>query len=109
MALLRVQPDMVIGHSQGEIAAAYVAGGLSLADAARVVTARSQAIVELAGTGGMASVGLPIDQVVDRLTRWDGQIAVAAHNSPISTVVTGDPAAVQEFVTGCAGEGILRG
>ncbi|WP_373122943.1 type I polyketide synthase [Mycobacterium marinum] len=102
-----VQPDMVIGHSQGEIAAAYVAGGLSLADAARVVTARSQAIVELAGTGGMASVGLPIDQVVDRLTPWDGQIAVAAHNSPISTVVTGDPAAVQEFVTGCAGEGIF--
>ncbi|OSC36755.1 type I polyketide synthase [Mycobacterium decipiens] len=102
-----VRPDMVIGHSQGEIAAAYVAGGLSLADAARVVAVRSQAIAELAGTGGMASVALPVVQVVDRLTRWDGRISVAAHNSPTSTVIAGDPAALQEFVTDCAGEGVF--
>jgi len=51
-----VRPDVVVGHSQGEIAAACVAGALSLQDAARVITARSSALVALAGRGGMVSV-----------------------------------------------------
>ena len=54
-----VQPDVVVGHSQGEIAAAYVAGGLSLEDAARLVVLRSRALVGLMGRGGMVSVALP--------------------------------------------------
>ena len=62
-----VQPDAVVGHSQGEIAAACVAGVLSLADAARVVALRSQAIATgLAGRGGMLSVALPEHQVRQR-------------------------------------------
>ncbi|WP_244948827.1 type I polyketide synthase [Micromonospora endolithica] len=84
-----VEPDAVIGHSQGEIAAAYVAGALSLEDAARVVVLRSQAIVALAGTGGLMSVPLPAGTVAQRLT---GGISVAAVNGPRSTVVAGDPA-----------------
>src|SRR3954462_1159392 len=55
-----VHPDAVVGHSQGESAAAVVAGGLSLRDAARVVALRSQAIRTLSGDGGMASVALPL-------------------------------------------------
>ena len=51
-----VRPDAVIGHSQGEIAAAYVAGALSLRDAARVVTLRSKLLTALAGPGGMVSI-----------------------------------------------------
>ncbi|WP_415823721.1 SDR family oxidoreductase, partial [Mycobacterium basiliense] len=102
-----VQPDFVIGHSQGEIAAAYVAGGLSLADAARVVALRSKAIAELGSAGGMASVGLPAEQVTARLEPWAGRISVAAHNSPTSTVVSGDATALQEFVTTCEGEDIF--
>ena len=51
-----VRPDAVIGHSQGEIAAAYVAGALSLRDAARVVTLRSKLLLALAGRGGMVSL-----------------------------------------------------
>ena len=53
-----VEPAMVVGHSQGEIAAAYIAGGLSLEDAALVVALRSRALASLAGRGGIVSVAL---------------------------------------------------
>jgi len=89
-----VFPDAVVGHSQGEIAAAAVTGALSLADAARVVALRSQAIRDdLAGLGGMVSVGLPADQIDLGERVW-----VAAINSPTSTVVAGDPDALDELV-----------
>ena len=65
-----VQPDVVVGHSQGEIAAAHVAGGLSLEDAACVVALRSQALASLAGRGGMVSFSLPSSQIAERLQRW---------------------------------------
>ncbi|MFM9559455.1 acyltransferase domain-containing protein, partial [Streptomyces caniscabiei] len=58
-----VEPAAVVGHSQGEIAAAVVAGALSLEDGARVVALRSRAILALSGQGGMASVQLPVDEV----------------------------------------------
>ncbi len=100
-----VEPDAVMGHSQGEIAAACVAGALSLEDAAKVVTLRSQAIARgLAGRGGMVSVGLPADQVEERLTRWGGAISVAAVNGPGSVVVSGDPVALDEMVAELEGE-----
>ncbi|MGW7757244.1 type I polyketide synthase [Streptomyces violaceusniger] len=102
-----VEPDAVMGHSQGEIAAACVAGALSLEDAAKVVALRSQAIaVGLAGRGGMVSVGLPVDQVRDRIAAWDGGISVAAVNGPGSVVVSGDPVALDEMVAQLEGEEI---
>lgn len=67
---LGVRPDAVIGHSQGEIAAAVVAGGLSLADGAQVVALRSRALGELAGTGAMVSIALPLPAVQRLLTPW---------------------------------------
>ncbi|MFE2185202.1 type I polyketide synthase [Streptomyces sp. NPDC059455] len=100
-----VEPDAVMGHSQGEIAAACVAGALSLEDAAKVVTLRSQAIAAgLAGRGGMVSVGLPVDQVKDRIAAWDGAISVAAVNGPGSIVVSGDAKALDEMVAKLEGE-----
>ncbi|WP_158897445.1 acyltransferase domain-containing protein, partial [Streptomyces hygroscopicus] len=70
-----VEPSAVVGHSQGEIAAACVAGGLSLEDGARVVALRSRAIAGgLAGRGGMASVALPLGEVEARLVRWVGRL-----------------------------------
>ncbi|WP_262697540.1 MULTISPECIES: type I polyketide synthase [Streptomyces] len=100
-----VEPDAVMGHSQGEIAAACVAGALSLEDAAKVVALRSQAIARgLAGHGGMVSVGLPVDQVEERLARWGGAISVAAVNGPGSVVVSGDPGALDEMVAELEGE-----
>ncbi|MFJ6676107.1 SDR family NAD(P)-dependent oxidoreductase [Actinosynnema sp. NPDC091369] len=90
--------DAVIGHSQGEIAAAHVAGALTLTDAARVVALRSKAIRALAGTGGMAAVSLPADRVAERVAEHGGRVSVAAVNSPTNTVIAGDPAALAEIV-----------
>ncbi|MEU1551067.1 SDR family NAD(P)-dependent oxidoreductase [Nocardia sp. NPDC005745] len=84
-----VEPDAVIGHSQGEIAAAYVAGALSLEDAARIVILRSAALTELEGLGGMMSIGLPLRQVEQLLEGYDG-LSVAAANGPRTTVVSGE-------------------
>ncbi|QIB42103.1 type I polyketide synthase [Streptomyces aureoverticillatus] len=102
-----VEPDAVMGHSQGEIAAACVAGALSLEDAAKVVALRSQAIaVGLAGRGGMVSVGLPVDRARERIAAWGGAISVAAVNGPGSVVVSGDAGALDEMVAQLEGEEI---
>nr|AXL06581.1 beta-ketoacyl synthase [uncultured bacterium] len=92
-----VVPDAVVGHSQGEIAAACVAGALSLEDAAKVVALRSQAIAaELSGRGGMASVALSEDDAADRVAPWAGRVEVAAVNGPSSVVIAGDAEALDE-------------
>ncbi|MGW7605270.1 SDR family NAD(P)-dependent oxidoreductase, partial [Streptomyces antimycoticus] len=79
-----VVPSAVVGHSQGEIAAACVAGGLSLEDGARVVVLRSKALLALSGRGGMVSVPVSADRLRDR-----PGLSVAAVNGPVSTVVSG--------------------
>ncbi|MER7842436.1 type I polyketide synthase [Kitasatospora sp. NPDC096077] len=93
-----VRPDAVVGHSQGEIAAAYVAGALTLEDAARVVALRSRAIVALAGTGGMASVPLPPARAEELIAPWGDRLSVAVVNGPAAVVVAGEPAALDELV-----------
>nr|WP_244215746.1 SDR family NAD(P)-dependent oxidoreductase [Kitasatospora purpeofusca] len=103
-ASLGVVPDAVVGHSQGEIAAAHVAGILSLEDAAAVVALRSQAIARgLAGRGGMVSVGLPLAEVTGALP--DG-VEVAAVNGPSSVVVAGDPAGLDTLVASYEEQGV---
>ncbi|WP_281180830.1 type I polyketide synthase [Nocardia lijiangensis] len=94
---LGVLPDAVVGHSQGEIAAAYVAGALSLADAALVVARRSRLLVDLAGKGGMLSVPLSRAEVADTLASWEGELSIAAVNGPRSTVVSGEIGALNEY------------
>ncbi|WP_317633506.1 SDR family NAD(P)-dependent oxidoreductase [Streptomyces sp. HUAS TT20] len=103
---LGVVPSAVVGHSQGEIAAACVAGALSVEDAARVVALRSRALVKLAGTGGMVSVPLPASRVEELIERWPGQISVAAVNGPASTVVSGDPDALDALLERCESDGV---
>jgi rifamycin polyketide synthase module 7/8 len=102
-----VVPDAVVGHSQGEIAAACVAGALSLEDAVQVVALRSQAIAtKLAGRGGMVSVALGEDDALARLSPWAGRVEVAAVNSPSSVVVAGDAAALEEALEALSGNGV---
>ncbi|MFJ4990218.1 SDR family NAD(P)-dependent oxidoreductase [Streptomyces sp. NPDC088732] len=102
-----VEPGAVVGHSQGEIAAAFVAGVLSLEDAARVVVVRSGLIAGgLAGGGAMVSVALPAVEVAGRLAAWGGRVSVAVVNGPRSVVVAGQADAVAEVEAVFAGEGV---
>jgi len=102
-----VTPDAVAGHSQGEIAAAHVAGALSLEDAARVVARRSQAIAScLAGAGGMVSIFEPAEAVAERIAAWGERLALAATNGPTATVVSGEPGALAELLADCDGDGV---
>ncbi|MYS49226.1 acyltransferase domain-containing protein, partial [Streptomyces sp. SID6013] len=102
-----VTPGAVLGHSLGELAAAHVAGALSLDDSARVVARWSQAQATLAGRGDMVSVLLPAEELADLLDRrWPGRLVVAVENSPGSAVASGDLDAAVELVAHLAAEGI---
>ncbi|MCU1470893.1 MAG: Acyl transferase [Glaciihabitans sp.] len=100
-----VRPAAVIGHSQGEIAAAYVAGALTLHDACRVVALRSQALSEMAGAGGMAWIPLGAEETTRLLDSVPGA-SIAALNSPSDTVVAGDTSALDELLAVCEQRGI---
>ncbi|MCP2256158.1 Acyl transferase domain-containing protein, partial [Prauserella aidingensis] len=101
-----VEPAAVVGHSQGEIAAAVVAGALSLEDGARVVALRSRALRRLAGRGGMVSVALPEAEVRDRIAGWGERISVAAVNGASAVVVSGEPHALDELISACEAEDV---
>nr|prf polyketide synthase [Saccharopolyspora erythraea] len=101
-----VSPSAVIGHSQGEIAAAVVAGVLSLEDGVRVVALRAKALRALAGKGGMVSLAAPGERARALIAPWEDRISVAAVNSPSSVVVSGDPEALAELVARCEDEGV---
>ncbi|MGW6293897.1 type I polyketide synthase, partial [Streptomyces sp. NPDC055058] len=101
-----VRPAAVVGHSQGEIAAACAAGALTLEDGARVVALRSRAITRIAGTGGMMSVPLSADETRARMEPWAEHLAVAAVNGPTSSVVSGEAAALDELHAALVAAGI---
>ncbi|WP_248001708.1 acyltransferase domain-containing protein [Streptomyces sp. RPA4-5] len=101
-----VEPSAVVGHSQGEIAAAVVAGALSVADGARVVALRSRALIELAGGGGMVSVAAGSAVVEELIAGFGGRVSVAAFNGPSSTVVSGEPGALDELAVLCEARGV---
>ncbi|MGW7750955.1 SDR family NAD(P)-dependent oxidoreductase [Streptomyces violaceusniger] len=99
-----VRPAAVVGHSQGEIAAACVAGALTVQDGARIVALRSRALRQLAGGGAMASLGVGEEQAAELLSGLGDRAAavvVAAVNGPASTVVSGPPEQVAAAVAAC--------
>ena len=101
-----VEPAAVVGHSQGEIAAAYVAGALSLDDAARVVALRSRALAGISGRGGMVAVGAPFERVAEYLERFTGRLWLATINGLSSVGVSGEPSALDELVALCDADGV---
>jgi acyl transferase domain-containing protein len=104
-----VHPGAVVGHSQGEIAAACVAGALSLADGARVVALRSRLIREhLSQHGGMLSVVAPEDDVRALLTDLGDRVAVAAVNGPKLVTVSGDQDSLVALEKRLSKAGIMR-
>ena len=102
-----IQPGAVIGHSMGEVAAAHFCGALSLEDAARVICTRSQLMRQVSGKGAMAVVGLPVDQAEARIAAFAGQLSVAVSNSPASSVVAGDPQALETVMAALNAEHIF--
>ncbi|MER6678950.1 type I polyketide synthase, partial [Streptomyces sp. NPDC000983] len=104
---LGVEPAAVIGHSQGEIAAAAVAGALSLEDAARVVALRSAAVRdELAGRGGMLSLATGPERASEWVGPYGDRVSVAVYNGPDATVVAGDPEALDEIAAAAEAAGV---
>ncbi|MEV7192761.1 type I polyketide synthase [Streptomyces sp. NPDC093510] len=100
-----ITPAAVIGHSQGEMAAACVAGALSLEDAARIVAVRSDALRQLQGHGDMASLGTGAGQAAELIGDRPG-VCVAAVNGPSSTVISGPPEHVAAVVTEAEARGL---
>lgn len=101
-----VRPDAVVGHSQGEIAAAVVAGALSVDDGARVVALRSKAIAVGSVPGAMAAVSLPAAAAAELVQPWGARISVGVVNSPTSVVLSGEVDAVEEVLAQLDADGV---
>ena len=109
-ALLRdwgVEPDYVVGHSMGEVAAACAAGALSIEDAGAVICRRSRLLKAVAGQGAMYSVELSSTDAKAALAGHEHLVSVAVSNSPTSTVISGDPEALATIVKGLDERGIF--
>ncbi|MGC3002604.1 amino acid adenylation domain-containing protein, partial [Streptomyces sp. G35A] len=103
-----LEPEAVVGHSQGEVPAAVVAGALTLEEAAQVVAVRSHAFQRIeSGSGGMALLGLPLAEVEELLAGYDGALSVAAVNTPGSVAVAGAADAVGDLLAKLAGRDVF--
>jgi phthiocerol/phenolphthiocerol synthesis type-I polyketide synthase D len=101
-----VQPAAVIGHSLGEVAAAVVAGAISLADGARIVVCRSRLLATTAGLGAMAVLELPPDEIRVLLRDYPA-VDIAVFNSPGHTAVAGARDQVHALVAMVESRGLL--
>ncbi|KAL2829478.1 hypothetical protein BDW59DRAFT_159066 [Aspergillus cavernicola] len=107
-----ISPSAVTGHSSGEVAAAYAAGGVSFREALAIVYFRglltARYVDEATTRGGMMAVGLGVDDVQPYLTRSDaGKVVVACINSPSSVTLSGDLAAVEQIEGILSAEGVF--
>lgn len=104
-----VEPDAVIGHSMGETAAAYVAGMLSLEDAAWIICERSKLLLRTSGQGAMAAVELSLEEAraLVETDKYTGRVSVAVSNSPHSTVLSGDRQALTDILAALEQNGVF--
>jgi phthiocerol/phenolphthiocerol synthesis type-I polyketide synthase C len=94
-----VEPEAVIGHSLGEVSAAYVAGALTLGDAARVICARARLLRRPVCRGAMVAAELTLEEARELISGHEHQVAIAAANSHRSMVLSGDPHVLADLVT----------
>jgi myxalamid-type polyketide synthase MxaE and MxaD len=102
-----VAPDAVIGHSMGEIAAAHVAGILTIEDAAKVICRRSRLLRRVSGKGAMGLVELTLEEAEAALSGHEDRLSVAVSNGPRSTVLSGDPEALEEVLATLEKRGVF--
>ena len=93
-----VEPEAVVGHSMGEVAAAAVCGALSLDEAAAVICGRSRLMKCASGLGAMALAELSFEDATNLTRDYGGRISVGANNSPMSTVLSGDVDAIEDVL-----------
>jgi acyl transferase domain-containing protein/NADPH-dependent curcumin reductase CurA/NAD(P)-dependent dehydrogenase (short-subunit alcohol dehydrogenase family)/acyl carrier protein len=103
---LGVTPAAVVGHSMGEVAAAHIAGVLSLDDACRVICGRSRLLREIGGQGLMAVADMTAAEAEKWLGGRDGTVAIAAVNGPRSIVLSGDRQAVEAALADLEARGV---
>ncbi|MFX0575234.1 type I polyketide synthase [Nocardia nepalensis] len=106
LGALGIHPSVVVGHSVGEVAAAYVSGALSLHDALLVSYHRARLQASTAGTGGMLAVAVPQEQLPELLSRYDG-VCVAAVNSSSAATLSGDVAVLDQIRAALTEEGVF--
>ena len=102
-----VEPAAVVGHSTGEIAAAYVAGALDLEDTMRVICAYGRFVGRFSGRGGMALLGVPWDEAERALAGFEDRVFRAIQDSAEGTVVAGEPAAIAELAAVLKARGVF--
>lgn len=93
-----IRPDGVAGHSMGEVAAAWAAGILTLEDAIQVICVRSRELQKLKGKGAMLATELTETRASEYLEGYESEVAVAAVNGPVSTVLSGSPDSLTEIM-----------
>lgn len=103
-----VTPAAIIGHSVGEVAAAYAAGALTLNQAVFVSFHRSQCQQTLAGQGTMLAIGLDPETAENLVGLYPGRVSLASVNSPSSTALAGDRAALEEIAESLEEEGVIN-
>jgi len=104
---LGIEPAVVVGHSMGEVGAAYIAGVLDLGQAMRIICRRSALMRRTSGQGAMALVELSMDDARARLRGREAEVSVAVSNSPRSSVISGAPNAVNAVITELERDGIF--
>ena len=101
-----IEPHALVGHSVGEVAAAYLGGVLSFDDAVKVICHRGRLMQRATGLGKMAAIELPEADIEKLLEPYRDRVSTAAINSPTSTVISGEAAAIEEIVSVAKSRGI---
>lgn len=102
-----VEPDVVVGHSMGEVAAAHVAGALTLEDAVAIICRRSRLLRQVSGQGAMALVELSFSEAQAELRGYEDRLSVAVSNGPQATVLSGELAALAEVMATLEARGVF--
>ena len=102
-----LEPDSVVGHSLGEVGAAAIAGAFDIPTAIRIICLRSALLQRTSGQGGMAVVELSRAETEVRLSGFESRVSVAVTNGPQSTVISGDPDAIQHILSALERDGVF--